>query len=160
MIAAPPRRWPLAGATLLVAVGYMYAWPFILPRCLAHSPADPAATARVAEVLGLLLGATLWFLALRKARRAWSADPACTPPVAKTVLVGGLVLFAAVLAVPVLIALFAWLLGPFPNAADTYRRLREAALVILRLALTLGLIGGYLAGRLWSLAARLARPRV
>lgn len=160
LIAGPPRRWPLAGATLLVAAGYMYSWPIIFPRCLAHPPADPAAAQRLAEVLGLLLGCILSFLAWRTARRAWSADPACRPAVARAVLVGGLAIFAALLAVPILLALFAWLLGPFPNAAVTYRRLHEGGLVVLRLGLILGLVGGYLAGLLWTLAVRLARPRI
>ncbi|MCY2930309.1 MAG: hypothetical protein NTV86_12585 [Planctomycetota bacterium] len=155
-----PRLWPLAAATLLVSVGYMYACTFVFARFLARPPADPAATGRLSDVLGLLLGATLSILAWRKARRAWADDPACLPPVAQTVLLGGVGVFAVLLAVPALLALFAWLLGPFANAPAIYATLREGALVILRLGLILGLVVAYLAGIVWTMAVRLARPRV
>lgn len=157
---ARPRLWPLAGATLLVAVGYMYACTFVFARCLARPAADPAAAQRLSDVLGLLLGTLLSVLAWRTARRAWAADPACLPPVARTVLLGGLGAFAALLAIPALLALFAWLLGPFPNAPATYNSLTDAALAIVRLGLILGLVVAYLAGLVWALAVRIARPRV
>jgi hypothetical protein len=155
----PPRRWPLAAAAFVVAAGYMAAGPYVLSWSLPWTPSDPEAAARIADVLGLLLGCIVSLAAWRSARRRWADDPAARPPVARAVLWSGLLLVGSLLALPGLLAGCGWLLGSFHDPARTYRLLAEIAMVLLRFALLFGLIGGLLAGLVWGLAVRIAMRR-